>query len=187
VWAGGMTGSASERGRHSCRFGVLHEVRVVTEDGREVRGVQTDQPCALRMRFETFENNLYAKVGYDVRSRGQLLFRTGQAKFKLFREAGMWEASMRLPAFFFNEMTYSVIPSLGLTRPGDDPRQPREHHAYTVMADPLSFIVYGKTGKPVNPDKKSARQSGFLAPSFKFSFQRLNDQAQPIEPDVARV
>jgi ABC-type polysaccharide/polyol phosphate transport system ATPase subunit len=182
VWAGGMTGS--ERGRHACRFGVLHDVKVVTEDGREVRGVQTNQPAQLRMRFETLENNLYARVAYDVRSRGHLLFRTGQTKFRLFREAGMWEASMRLPAAFFNEMTYSVIPSLALTRPGDDPRQPRIHHAYTLMADPLSFIVYGPGGAAA-AEKKGARPVGFLSPSFKFNFQRLDAQGAPVEEDVA--
>jgi ABC-type polysaccharide/polyol phosphate transport system ATPase subunit len=186
VMARGPVGS--ERGRHACRFGVLHDVRVMTPDGREVRGVPTDQPAHVRMRFETLENNLYARVTYDVRSRGQLLFRTSQGKYKLFREAGMWEATMRLPGFFFNETSYSIVPSLQVTRPGENPQQPREKGAFTLMGEPVSFIVYGTqegaTAAMARADN-GARRPGFLAPSFKFSFERAAQAAAPAEADAA--
>ena len=184
VWARGM--ASIEHGRNTNRFAIIHDVRIVTQDGREVRGVQTDQMAHLRMRFELLEDNLFARAAYDVRVRGQLLFRTAQSNVRMFREGGVWEATMRLPAFFFNEMTYSVIPSLTVARRGDEPGVPRAQ-GYTAVSEPLSFIVYGPGGAPVERSEKSQRPSGFLAPIFKWTFQRLDEQpAAPAETDVAR-
>src|SRR6185295_10130590 len=96
VWAGGMTGS--ERGRHANRFAIIHDVRIVTEDDREVRGMATDQMTFLRMRFELLENYLCACAAYDVRARGHLIFRAPDpAGMRYFRNGGMWEGLMRLP------------------------------------------------------------------------------------------
>ena len=138
------------------------------------------------MRFETLENNLFGQGAYDVRARGNLIFRTAQSNPKLFREAGMWEATMRLPSFFFNEMTYSVVPSLTVARPGDDPSRPRDR-GYTVVGEPLSFIVYGPGGPGADRSDKAPRKSGVLAPIFKWKFQRLDDPtAVPVAEDAAR-
>jgi lipopolysaccharide transport system ATP-binding protein len=166
VWAGGMTGSG--RGRHQNHFAILHDVRIVTQDGREVRGVPRDQDAFLRMRFQTLENNLYGVGAYDVRARGQLIFRTAQSNPRLFREAGMWEGMMRLPGFFFSELTYSVVPSMTVARPGDDPKVPRPR-GYTVIGEPLTFIVYGPDGPaPERPEKGPRVHTGILSPVWKW-------------------
>jgi lipopolysaccharide transport system ATP-binding protein len=183
MWTrGGVT--AGERGRAANRFAILHDVRVVTEDGREVRGVQTDQTAHLRMRFELLENHLYASGAYDIRARGQLVFRTGSARMRYFRNAGMWEATMRLPAHFYNEMTYSVVPSLTVARQGAESDTPGR--SYSLMAEPLTFMVYGPDGSAPARGDKGLRSSGLLAPVFKWRFQHLEDQPAPAETDVAR-
>ena len=183
VWDRGITGA--ERGRHANRFAILHDVTVTTEDGREVRGVQTDQLAYLRMRFELLENHLYARAAYDVRARGQLIFRAADGQMRYFRHAGMWEGHMRLPAHFFNEMTYSVLPSLTVAREGEGRRQ------YVLMAEPLSFIVYAPDADAMEARRgeKSVRASGFLAPLFRWKFQWLGEQAPAVEgeSDVTRV
>ena len=169
VWAGGNSGS--ERGRHANRHAVLRDVSVVTEDGREVRGVGTNEMAFLRMRFELLENYLCACAAYDVRARGQLIFRTADpAGMRFFRNGGMYEALMRLPARFFNEMTYSVVPSLTVAREGEDRRQ------YVLMGEPLSFIVYAPDATTPERKDKGVR-SGYLTPQFRWKFQRLDEQA----------
>ncbi|OFW16483.1 MAG: hypothetical protein A3F70_07650 [Acidobacteria bacterium RIFCSPLOWO2_12_FULL_67_14] len=178
VFAGGFTGS--ERGRHANRHAILRDVSVVTEDGREVRGVRTNEMAFLRMRFELLENHLCACAAYDVRARGQLIFRTADpAGMRLFRNGGMWEALMRLPARFFNEMTYNVIPSLTVAREGEDRRQ------YVLMGEPLSFIVYAPDA--TTPGKDKGVRSGYLTPQFRWKFERLDEQpADAAEGDAAR-
>jgi len=178
VWDRGMTGTA--RGRHANRFAVLHDVRIATEDGREVRGVQTDQLAQLRMRFELLENHLYARAAYDVFARGQLIFRAADSQMRYFRQSGMWESNMRLPAHFFNEMTYSVIPSLTVAREGEGRRQ------YVVMAEPLSFIVFAPDAAQALRGEKTLRASGVLAPLFRWKFQWLGEQPQEEERDGTR-
>jgi lipopolysaccharide transport system ATP-binding protein len=182
VWAGGTTDE--ERGRHANRFAVLHDVSIVTEDRREVRGMQTDEMTFLRLRFELLETQLCVQVAYDVRARGQLVFRTiDPLAPRVFRNEGMWEALMRLPADFFNEMTYSVVPSLTVSREGDGRRQ------YTLMGEPLSFIVYSKDGAPARDriEKKGVQARGFLTPRFRWKFQQLVDQPEEqVEADVIR-
>jgi lipopolysaccharide transport system ATP-binding protein len=187
VWDRGLSGA--ERGRHANRFAVIHDVAIVTEDGREIRGVQTDQMSYLRMRFELLENHLYARAAYDVRARGQLIFRAADGQMRYFRQAGMWEGHMRLPAHFFNEMTYSVLPSLTVAREGEGRRQ------NVLMAEPLSFIVCAPDADVMEARRgeKSVRASGFLAPLFRWKFQWLRereagDQAQQAEgeSDVTR-
>ena len=178
IWARGLTGS--ERGRHANQFAVIHDVKIITEDGREVRGVPTDQTTYLRMRFELLENHLCACVAFDIRSRGQLIFRTATDAFalRLYRNGGMWEAAMRLPAKFFNEMTYSVVPSLTVAREGEGRRQ------FVLMAEALSFIVYAPDGS--GRREKDVRASGFLTPQFRWKLQKIDEQPQPqAEADVA--
>jgi len=176
IWARGLTGS--ERGRHLNRFAVIHDVRVVTEDGREVRGMPTDEITHLRMRFELLEDHLCACAAYDVRARGQLVFRTADPLgMRLFRTGGMWEALMRLPHRFFNEMTYSVVPSLTVAREGEGRRQ------YVIMGEPLSFIVYAPDGKARR--EKDVRASGYLTPQFRWRFQRPDEQPEGVQ-GVAR-
>jgi lipopolysaccharide transport system ATP-binding protein len=175
VWARGITGS--ERGRHANEFAIIHDVRVVTEDGREVRGVSTDQMAYLRMRFELLENHLLVRAAYDIRARGQLIFRTlDPIGMRSFRNGGMWEGLMRLPAQFFNEMTYSVMPSLTVSREGEGRRQ------YVLMAEPISFMVYGPDGPVPEPKDKRLRTSGYLTPKFRWKFRPLN-----VEAEVANV
>jgi lipopolysaccharide transport system ATP-binding protein len=187
VWDRGLNGG--EHGRNANRFAVLHDVAIVTEDGREIRGVQTDQLSYLRMRFEMLENHLLARAAYDVRSRGQLLFRAADHQLRYFRHAGMWEAHMRLPAHFFNEMTYSVLPSLTVAREGEGRRQ------YVLLTEPLSFIVCAPDADAMEARRgeKSVCASGFLAPLFRWKFQWLGtreagEQAQQAEgeSDVTR-
>lgn len=190
VLARGMTGTG--RGRHTNRFAILHDIRIVTEDGREVRGVQVDQPSFLRMRFETLENNLFGVGAYDVYARGQLVFRSSQVNPRLFREAGIWEGVMRLPPLFFSELTYSIIPSMTVARPGDNPRVPRVR-GYTVIGEPLSFIVYGPEGPPAERSDKGPRQhTGLLSPVFKWRWGLVEervaaptDEAVPAEEGIA--
>jgi ABC-type polysaccharide/polyol phosphate transport system ATPase subunit len=172
VWAQGMTGS--EKGRHANRFAIIHDVRIVTEEGREVRGMATSDMTYLRMRFELLENHLTACAAYDVRSRGQLIFRTADPSgMRFFRNGGMWEALMRLPHKFFNEMTYSVVPSLTVAREGDGRRQ------YVLMGEPLSFIVYAPDG--TERRDKEMRPSGYLTPQFRWRFQPVDPQAQGVQ------
>jgi len=169
VWARGLTGA--EKGRHANRFGVIHDVRIVTEDGREVRGMATSDMTYLRMRFELLENHLLACAAYDVRARGQLIFRTADPLgMRLFRNGGTWEALMRLPHRFFNEMTYSVVPSLTVAREGDGRRQ------YVLMGEPLSFIVYAPDG--TERKEKDFRPSGYLTPQFRWRFQPVEDKPE---------
>ncbi len=169
VFAGGST--ATERGRHANRYAVIHDVRVVTEDGREVRGIQTDQMAFLRMRFELLENYLLVQAAYDVRARGQFIFRTADPMgMRYYRNGGMWEGLMRLPARFFNEMTYSVIPLLTVAREGEGRR------AYTLMAEPLSFIVYAPEVKTLERKERGVRYTGFLTPQFRWRFQQPEEQ-----------
>ncbi|MBI3049025.1 MAG: ATP-binding cassette domain-containing protein [Acidobacteria bacterium] len=176
VWARGMTGS--ERGRHVNRFAIIHDVKVVTEDGREVRGMPTNEMTYLRMRFELLENHLCACAAYDVRARGQLIFRTADPLgMRVFRTGGMWEALMRLPHRFFNEMTYSVVPSLTVAREGEGRRQ------YVLMGEPLSFIVYAPDG--TERREKDVRASGYLTPQFRWKFQRVDEQPEGVQ-GVAR-
>ena len=177
VWAGG--GTESERGRHANRHAVLRDVSVVTEDGREVRGVRTDEMAYLRMRFELRENYLSACAAYDIRAHGQLIFRTADPSgMRYFRNGGQYEALMRLPARFFNEMTYSVIPSLTISRQGEGRRQ------YVLMGEPFSFIVFAPDATTPDPKGKGVR-SGFLTPSFRWKFQRVDEQPEKPETDVA--
>jgi lipopolysaccharide transport system ATP-binding protein len=169
VWARGMTGS--ERGRPANRFAVIHDVKIVTEDGREVRGMATDEMTYLRMRFELFENHLCACAAYDVRARGQLIFRTADPLgMRPFRNGGMWEGLMRIPHRFFNEMAYSVVPSLTVAREGEGRRQ------YVLMAEPLSFIVYAPDG--TERREKDVRASGYLTPQFRWRFQQVDERQQ---------
>ena len=178
VWARGVTGS--ERGRHANRFAVIHDVRLVTEDGREVRGMGTNEMTFLRMRFELLENHLCACAAYDVRTRGQLIFRTvDPIGMRLFKSGGMWEALMRLPHRFFNEMTYTVMPSLTVAREGEGRRQ------YVLMGEPFSFMVYAPDG--AERREADVRTSGYLMPQFRWKFQRLEEEAPGVEVDVARV
>ncbi|MBI2189902.1 MAG: ATP-binding cassette domain-containing protein [Acidobacteria bacterium] len=172
VWARGMTGS--EKGRHANRFAIIHDVRIVTEDGREVRGMSTSDMTHLRMRFELLENHLCACAAYDVRSRGQMIFRTADPiGMRSFRNGGMWEALMRLPHRFFNEMTYSVVPSLTVAREGDGRRQ------YVLMGEPLSFIVYAPDG--TERKEKEMRPSGYLTPQFRWRFQRVDEKPEGVQ------
>jgi len=91
----------------------------------------------------------------------------------------MWEALMRLPARFFNEMTYNVIPSLTVAREGEDRRQ------YVLMGEPLSFIVYAPDA--TTPGKDKGVRSGYLTPQFRWKFERLDEQpADAAEGDAAR-
>ena len=176
VWASGMTGS--ERGRHANRHAILHDVKVITEDGREVRGVQTNQIAYLRMRFELLENHLSACAAYDVRARGQMIFRTADPSgMRLFRNGGKWEALMRLPARFYNQMTYNVVPSLTVAREGEGRRE------YVLMGEPLSFIVYAPDAAPEHKEK-DVRAAGFLTPSFRWRFQSLDGQPEGAKADV---
>lgn len=175
VWARGMTGS--EKGRHANRFAVIHDVRLVTEDGREVRGMGTNEITFLRMRFELLENHLCASAAYDVRARGQLIFRTADPSgMRLFRNGGMWEAVLRLPHHFFNEMTYSVVPSLTVAREGEG-RRP-----YVLMAEPLSFIVYAPGA--AERSGKEVRASGYFTPRFQWKFQWLDEPPNEEKADV---
>ena len=178
VWARGMTGS--EKGRHANRFAIIHDVRLVAEDGREVRGMATNEITYLRMRFELLENHLCALGAYDVRARGQLLCRTADpAGMRLFRNQGMWEAVMRLPHRFFNEMTYSVVASLTVAREGEGRRQS------VLMAEPLTFIVYGTDG--TERSQKERRASGFFTPRFQWKFEWLDAPPEVEKADVAPV
>ena len=182
VLARGMT--ATGRGRQANRFAILHDVRIVTEDGREVRGVQVDQPTFLRMRFETLENNLYGVGAYDLRARGHLVFHTSQVTPRFFREAGIWEGMMRMPPLFFSELTYSLIPSMTVARPGDDPKVPRVR-GYTVIGEPLSFIVYGPEGPPTEQsDKGPRKQVGVLSPVFKWRWALVEERVAAPTEDV---
>ena len=177
VWARGLTGS--ERGRHVNRFAIIHDVKVVTEDGREVRGMATSEMTYLRMRFELLENHLCASAAYDMRAHGQLIFRTADPSgMRFFRNGGMWEALMRLPHRFFNEMTYSVVPSLTVAREGEGRRQ------YVAMAEPLTFIVYAPDGSERR--EKGVRASGYLTPQFRWRFQQLDEQPEGGQPGVER-
>ena len=94
---------------------------------------------------------------------------------------------MRLPGFFFNETSYCIVPSLQVTRPGENPQQPREKGAFTLMGEPVSFIVYGTgegaTAAMARADN-GARRPGFLAPSFKFSFDRIAEEVAPADASV---
>ena len=176
VWDRGMTGS--EKGRHANRFAVIHDVRLVAEDGREVRGMTTNEITFLRMRFELLENHLYAHAAYDVRGRGQLLFRTADPSgMRLFRNGGMWEAVMRLPHRFFNEMSYSAVASLTVAREGEG-RRP-----YVLMGEPLSFIVYAQDAS--ERSEKQIRASGFFTPRFQWKFQWLDEPPEEEKGDVA--
>jgi hypothetical protein len=129
------------------------------------------------MRFEMLENHLCARAVYDVFARGQLIFRAADSRMRYFRQSGMWESNMRLPAHFFNEMTYSVIPSLTVAREGEGRRQ------YVVMAEPLSFIVFAPDATQALRGEKTLRSSGFLAPLFRWKFQWLGEQPQKAERD----
>lgn len=172
VWAKGLTGS--EKGRHANRHAIIRDVRIVTEDGREVRGMATSEMTYLRMRFELLENHLTACAAYDVRARGQLIFRTTDPiGMRSFRNGGMWEALMRLPHKFFNEMTYSVVPSLTVAREGDGRRQ------YVLMGEPLSFIVYAPDG--TERREKEMRPSGYLTPQFRWRFQPVDEKVQGVQ------
>jgi lipopolysaccharide transport system ATP-binding protein len=178
VYARGISGT--ERGRHGNRHAVIHDVRMVTEDGREVRGVQTDQVTYLRMRFEMREKGLYGRPAFDVRVRGQLVFRSTDSEDRIFRKPGMWEARMRVPAHFFNETTYTVVPSLAVHRRHEDARR------YSLIGEPLSFIVYGPDdGARAEKPAREAR-AGFLAPAFEWTFERQEQPLVEDEPDVAR-
>ena len=183
VYARGM--AEGERGRHANKLAILHDVRIVTDDGREVRGVQTDQGASLRMRFELLESNLCARAAYDVRVRGQLVFRTSNEDMRVFKKRGMYEAQMRIHPHFFNEMTYSVFPTLTVAREGEGRRQ------YVLMIDPLSFIAYSPEATLADKGgEKSARAAGFVAPVFRWRFDRLDSPkepqpaAQPEEPET---
>ena len=172
VWARGMTGS--EKGRNANRFAVIHDVRIVTEEGREVRGMATSEMTYLRMRFELLENHLCACAAYDVRARGQMIFRTADPSgMRFFRKGGMSQALMRLPHQFFNEMTYSVVPSLTVAREGDGRRQ------YVLMGEPLSFIVYAPDG--TERKEKDMRPSGYLTPKFRWRFQRVDEKPEGVQ------
>jgi energy-coupling factor transporter ATP-binding protein EcfA2 len=176
AWARGMTGS--EKGQHANRFAVIHDVRLVTEDGREVRGMTWDEITYLRMRFELLENHLCACAAYDIRAHGQIIFRTSDtAGMRLFRNGGMWEAVLRLPRKLFHEMTYSAVPSLTVAREGEDRR------AYVLMGKPISFIVYG----PGGPQRtgKDVRTTGYLRPWFHWKFEWLDKPAEEEKADVA--
>ena len=64
VWARGL--HASERGRHANRFAAIHDLKVVTADGWEVRGLLTDQQLFLRMRFETLQPGIRARARTNI-------------------------------------------------------------------------------------------------------------------------
>ena len=102
----------------------------------------------------------------------------------------MYEAQMRIPANFFNEMTYSVFPTLTVAREGEGRRQ------YVLMTDPLSFIAYPPDATLADKGgQKSARAAGFVAPIFKWKFDRLDapkdaqsdGEPQELETDVTQL
>jgi len=148
-------------------------------------GMATTEMTYLRMRFELLENHLCACAAYDVRVRGQLVFRTSNEDMRVFKKRGMYEAQMRIHPHFFNEMTYSVFPTLTVAREGEGRRQ------YVLMIDPLSFIAYSPEATLADKGgEKSARAAGFVAPVFRWRFDRLDSPkepqpaAQPEEPET---
>jgi hypothetical protein len=176
VWARGMSGS--ERGRHANRLAVIHDLKIVTADGRAVRGVRTDQRLHLHLRFELLQNRVYARPAFDLHVRNTLVFRTSEAKFQYFKESGMWEARMRLPPNFLSETTYSIIASLTVAR--DD----EGRHYTLMMPEALSFIVYAPDAEKSARNSKETR-SGLLSPRFRWQFERLEGEAEKVETDVA--
>jgi lipopolysaccharide transport system ATP-binding protein len=173
VWARGA--QALEHGRHANRYAALHDVRIITADGREVRGLRTDQHVYLRMRFQLFQRHMYVRAAFDLRSKAHLVFRSSDTHMRYFREDGIWEARMRLPSNFFSETTYTVVPSITVT-PREDARR------YTLMVDPLSFIVYAPDD--AGKDPPDGRPSGLLSPRFKWTFQQVEEELEQTEKTV---
>ena len=175
AWAHGIQGGG--HGRHANKLAAIHDVRLLTEDGREVRGLSTDQAVALAIRYELLHNSMYARAAFDVRVRGQLVFRAAEPQMRLFRTKGMWEAVMRFPANFFSETTYVVMPSLTVSR-DETSRQ-----STLVTPSPLSFIVYAPEGAPRT--ERDSKASGLLAPQFGWKFFRLREEEEN-EGDVVQ-
>ena len=171
---------SSERGRHANRYAAIHDLKILTNDGREVRGVRTDQQLHLRLRFELLQGRMYVLPAFDLYVRNALVFRTSEADLRYFHHAGMWEAQMRLPPNFLSETTYSVVPSLTVAREEDGRRN------VLVMPEALSFIVYAPDAEKSAARSEKEKSSGLLAPRFRWKFQRLEEQPAEPETDVAR-
>jgi len=176
AWAHGTHGA--DRGRHANNMAAIHDVSLVTNDGRSVRGLSTDARVSVRMRFELMQSRTYARASFDVRVRGQLLFRAAEPEMRLFRSRGMWEATMQVPADFFSETTYTIMASLTVSRSAEG------RQATLVTPDALSFIVYASTASATPRNERDSRTSGLLTPQFRWRFHRLGTRAEESEDDV---
>jgi lipopolysaccharide transport system ATP-binding protein len=172
AWAQGTHGG--DRGRHANNLAAIRDVRVVTADGRAVRGLRTDEKVSVRMRFELLHNHVHARAAFDLRVRNQLVFRAAESELRYFRSRGIWEAIMRLPSNFFSETTYTVIPSLTVAK------EEGGRQTTLVTPDALSFIVYAPEGTP-SQKQRDSRTSGLISPQFRWMFHRLGSPSEDKE------
>jgi lipopolysaccharide transport system ATP-binding protein len=176
-FARGMQG-VQGRGRHTNKYATIHDLRIVAEDGREVRGVKTSEEIYLRLRFELFQDGMYARAAFDLQGRGLLLFRGADAEPRHFPTAGAWEALMRMPANFLSEMAYSIVGSLTVS-------VDKDARPYTLVMPTLSFLVYGPEGTTMASTKAKETRAGLLTPRFRWTFRPMQDLLQEPETDSA--
>lgn len=139
---------------HASRYGEILEVKLVSEDGREIGSPPRSEDVLVRIRFRTHRAKTLARCAFDLFSKGVLVFRSVQPEAVSVRPDSVWEAVARIPGNLLSETTYTINVGVTLIR-GEG-----EEHAL-VVNKALAFMVYGEQSEGA---RASLHRTGVIDP-----------------------
>ncbi|HEY1303428.1 MAG TPA: polysaccharide ABC transporter ATP-binding protein [Vicinamibacterales bacterium] len=152
----------SERGRRSNRLAEILSVRLVSAAGRDIGGAPASEDVFIKIRFRTVKPNLLVKCALDLATRGTLIFRNSDAEARPLRDAGVYEALVRIPRDLLAELTY--VATVGCIFRKEDELKEFPLLVYNA----LSFMVYA-TEQPDIPTSGRLDRVGVIAPRLDWT------------------
>jgi lipopolysaccharide transport system ATP-binding protein len=146
---------------HASRYGEILEVKLLSADGREIGSPPRSEDVFVRIRFRTHRAKTRARCGFDLFTKGVLVFRSTQPDTMIVEPDRSYEALARIPANLLAETTYTV--NVGVTLVRAD----REEHALLVNKA-LAFMVYGEQGVDASG---TLQRKGVVEPTLEWSLE----------------
>jgi len=118
------------------RLGQILDVRLLSADRREIGSAPREEDVYVRLRFRTRPKTVSVRCGFELYSKGVLVFRSVQPEVVTVDDDSVCQALVRIPANLLAETTYTLTAHVTLGRVEGD------LHTLTVNKA-LAFLVYG--------------------------------------------
>ena len=145
-----------DKGRHANLHCEIASVRLINASGEVVGAANIAEDNMLRIRLRVRKGGVRVRGMVDAYVRNVFVFRTIQPEAITSEDKGIFDLSLRLPANFLSETTYTLNVTI-------DTEQDKTLKA--VLPNAISFLAYGSADAGLY-------KSALLAPRFDWSVKK---------------